>query len=68
MQRATSDSKSPLPTLRTDAPLVKRSTLRWRGPTPAFAAWAEKMKAPRLLDRVKGFASRGSDHDAPTFH
>jgi cytochrome P450 len=35
-------------------------TLRWRGPTPAFAQWAEKINAPRLLDRVKGFASRGS--------
>ena len=26
-------------------------TLRWRGPTPGFAAWTEKMKAPRLLER-----------------
>ena len=42
-----------LATLRTDAPLFKKvETLRWRGPTPAFAAWAEKMEAPRLLDRV----------------
>jgi 5'-3' exonuclease len=42
-----------LATLRTDAPLFKKvETLRWRGPTPAFAAWAEKMKAPRLLERV----------------
>jgi 5'-3' exonuclease len=50
-----------LATLRTDAPLFKKvGTLRWRGPTPAFAAWAKKMEAPRLLDRVKGFASRGS--------
>ena len=51
-----------LATLRTDAPLFKKvETLRWRGPTPAFAAWADRMEAPRLLDRVKGFASRGSD-------
>ncbi|HEV2715772.1 MAG TPA: hypothetical protein VGU64_10950 [Terriglobales bacterium] len=57
----TSDSKSLLATLRTDAPLFKKvETLRWRGPTPAFAAWAERMKAPWLLDRVKSFASRGS--------
>jgi hypothetical protein len=46
-----------LATLRTDAPLFKKvETLRWHGPTPAFAAWAQKMKAPRLLkrcDRVK---------------
>src|SRR5215469_10647496 len=41
-----------LATLRTDAPLFKKvETLRWRGPTPAFAAWTERMKAPRLLER-----------------
>ncbi|HMF28591.1 MAG TPA: 5'-3' exonuclease H3TH domain-containing protein, partial [Candidatus Cybelea sp.] len=41
-----------LATLRTDAPLFKKvATLRWRGPTPAFGAWAERMKAPRLLER-----------------
>ena len=41
-----------LATLRTDAPLFKKvETLRWRGPTPAFAAWANRMKAPRLLER-----------------
>src|SRR6266705_6570540 len=37
-----------LATLRTDAPLFKNSkTLRWRGATPAFAAWANRMEAPR---------------------
>src|SRR4029077_2254718 len=41
-----------LATLRTDAPLFKNSeTLRWRGATPAFAAWAKRMEAPQLLDR-----------------
>ena len=41
-----------LATLRTDAPLFKKvETLRWRGPTPAFAAWAKRMEAPRLLER-----------------
>ena len=41
-----------LATLRTDAPLFKKvETLRWRGATPAFAAWAERMEAPRLLER-----------------
>ena len=41
-----------LATLRTDAPLFKKvETLRWRGATPAFAAWAKKMEAPRLLER-----------------
>ncbi len=43
-----------LATLRTDAPLFKKvETLRWRGATPAFAAWAERMKAPRLLERCE---------------
>jgi hypothetical protein len=41
-----------LATLRTDAPLFKKvETLRWRGATPAFAAWAKRMEAPRLLER-----------------
>jgi 5'-3' exonuclease len=43
-----------LATLRTDAPLFKKvETLRWRGATPAFAAWAEKMEAPRVLVRCE---------------
>ena len=43
-----------LATLRTDAPLFKNvETLRWRGATPAFAAWAERWKAPRLLERCE---------------
>jgi len=47
-----------LATLRTDAPLFKKvETLRWRGATPAFAAWAERMKAPRLLERCEKAAS-----------
>ena len=41
-----------LATLRTDAPLFKSAKkLRWRGATPAFAAWADRMEAPRLLER-----------------
>ena len=47
-----------LATLRTDAPLFKKvETLCWRGPTPAFAAWTEKMKAPPLLERCEKAAS-----------
>ena len=43
-----------LATLRTDAPLFKNvETVRWRGATPAFAAWTEKMEAPRLLERAE---------------
>jgi 5'-3' exonuclease len=46
-------------TLRTDAPLFKKvETLRWRGPTPEFAAWAERVKAPRLLERCEKAAAK----------
>jgi 5'-3' exonuclease len=42
-----------LATLRTDAPLFKNvNELRWRGPTDAFAAHADRMKSPRLLERA----------------
>jgi 5'-3' exonuclease len=48
-----------LATLRTDAPLFKKiESLRWRGPTRAFAAWADRMEAPRLLERCKKVAGR----------
>ncbi|MDB6035917.1 MAG: flap endonuclease [Verrucomicrobiales bacterium] len=48
-----------LATLRTDAPLFKNSkTLRWRGATPAFAKWAKRMEAPRLLERCEKAAGR----------
>jgi 5'-3' exonuclease len=48
-----------LATLRTDAPLFTNvETLRWRGPTPAFAAWTERMKAPRLLERCEKAVGR----------
>ena len=41
-----------LATLRTDAQLFRRAdALRWRGPTDAFAAWAARANAPRLLER-----------------
>jgi 5'-3' exonuclease len=48
-----------LATLRADAPLFKKvETLRWRGATPAFAAWAEKMEAPRLLERCEAMMKK----------
>jgi 5'-3' exonuclease len=48
-----------LATLRIDAPLFKKvDTLRWRGPTSAFAEWAERMEAPRLLERCEKAAQR----------
>jgi 5'-3' exonuclease len=41
-----------LAVLRTDAPSFGAvDELRWRGPTAGFAAWTEKAKAPRLLER-----------------
>src|SRR5437764_3259444 len=48
-----------LATLRTDAPLFKKvETVRWRGATAAFAAWADRMEAPRLLARCEKAAGR----------
>jgi len=41
-----------LATLRTDAELFRDvDELRWRGPRSAFAAWTQRMEAPRLLER-----------------
>jgi 5'-3' exonuclease len=50
-----------LATLRTDAPLFQDvDELRWRGPTPAFASWTERLDAPRLLERsVKAQSALG---------
>jgi 5'-3' exonuclease len=43
-----------LATLRTDAPLFRDvEELQWRGPTTAFAAWTERLGAPRLLERSR---------------
>ena len=42
-----------LATLRTDAALFRRvAELRWSGPTGEFAAWAQRIEAPRLLERA----------------
>ena len=41
-----------LATLRTDAPLFRNADeLRWRGPTAAFSAYADRMGQARLLER-----------------
>ena len=43
-----------LATLRTDAPLFRDvDELAWRGSTPDFAAWTQRMDAPRLLERSR---------------
>jgi 5'-3' exonuclease len=55
-----------LATLRTDAPLFTDiEALRWRGPTPGFAAWAEKIGDPKLLPRVTALADRLGDSGWP---
>ena len=41
-----------LATLRTDAPLFRNvDELEWRGPTPAFAAYVDRLGDARLLER-----------------
>src|SRR5437773_6092923 len=46
-------------TLSSNAQLFKKDeTQRWRGATPAFAAWAQRMESPRLLERCEKAASR----------
>ena len=43
-----------LATLTDDAPLFGRvEELKWRGPTAAFPAWAERLGAPRLVERAR---------------
>src|SRR5690242_18122889 len=48
-----------LATLRTDADLLDDvDALRWRGPTPAFEPWIERMNAPKLRERASAAAER----------
>jgi len=43
-----------LATLREDAPLFRKvDELRWRGATPEFDEWSQRMDAPRLVERVR---------------
>jgi len=52
-----------LATLRADAPLFSDvDALRWRGPTAAFPAAAEKIGDARLLPRVAALSSRLPAH------
>ena len=45
--------------LRTDAPLFSDvDELRWRGATPSFPSWAERMNDERLLSRVQGLEAK----------
>jgi 5'-3' exonuclease len=61
-----------LATLRADAPLFDDvETLRWHGPTPAFAGYAGELGADRVLERcLKAWAgihkaTAGSSEDEP---
>lgn len=46
-----------LATLKTDLRLFRNvDALRWRGPTRAFAAWAERAGAPKLVQRASAAA------------
>jgi len=48
-----------LATLRNDAPLFDTvDQLRWRGPSDEFAAWTQRIDAPRLLERACRVESR----------
>jgi 5'-3' exonuclease len=48
-----------LATLRTDAPLFRDvGELEWRGPAGDFAAWAERIEAPRLIERCRKLDAR----------
>ena len=43
-----------LATLRSDAPLFGDvDALRWQGPIDTFSSWAERMEAPRLVERCR---------------
>lgn len=51
-----------LATLRTDADLFSDvETLRWRGPTDAFAAWTERIGEPGLLRRALEVQAKVAD-------
>ena len=47
-----------LATLKTDAPLFSSvEELRWRGPTPDFPAWVEKLGNRRIAERCRKLAA-----------
>lgn len=49
-----------LATLRSDAPLFSDvDELRWRGPTPGFAEWVERLGEPRLEQRARMKSASG---------
>ncbi len=56
-----------LATLRTDAPLFADvDEIAWRGPTPAFAGWAERMADTRIQARVDKARAAKSPVSSPS--
>jgi 5'-3' exonuclease len=52
-----------LATLRTDAALFSDvDELRWRGPTAAFAAWADRIGDPKLPERCRKAAEAAAEN------
>jgi 5'-3' exonuclease len=48
-----------LATLRADAEVLDEvEALRWQGPTPALAAFAGRLRAPRLVEKAETLAAR----------
>jgi len=48
-----------LATLKSDVKLFNKvDALHWNGPTPAFAAWCDRLDRPRLLQRAVSAATR----------
>lgn len=59
-QRGAAELFRLIATLRTDHPVGEVDSWRWAGPTPAFAAWTERLGAPNLLTRAERLASQRS--------
>ena len=57
-QRGAAELFRLIATLRTDHPVGEVDSWRWAGPTPAFAAWTERLGAPNLLTRAERLASQ----------
>jgi 5'-3' exonuclease len=50
-----------LATLRTDVPVFDTvEDLRWRGPSPSFKDYCDRMKSPELVGRAEAAASRAN--------
>lgn len=58
-QQATALLYLELTTLRTEPPLFRNvDELRWRGATPEFAGWAERVKDPKIVARCEALLTR----------